>query len=710
MLLIALYDRANSLWADQLAQLIDAESAAMANISDECIQAVNETVNEGVNSTLWTILKMVDSTGKVPAGLFQGNIYADGAYDECFSLDNTAYCTGMVNITEEIGWKFGMCVPRGCNGKDIAIVVNATGVLASNEQTSYCLNTKSPPFNAGAIIMITVCCLFGLMVILGSLMHCIFIYRREGLKYFVGKPQKSPKMVAITEDLQDKKEINISDHDQTSLLKDTVEKEEKPKKGFKPMEFIEAFSVFKNIPTILSTKQPPSAITSLNGLRVISMFWVILGHTHLWVLYSTGVDNILELKNVLSRFSFQAVGNAYFAVDSFFFLSGLLVAYLTLRQMARKKGRFPFLIYYVHRYLRLTPAYAFVIFFFWLMSMHLADGPSYFQITGADSFQYKACAKYWWTNLLYISNLYPWKLRDECIAWSWYLANDMQFFTITPLILIPMYHLLPLGLILISGFLFVSFLITAALTRVFDLQANTFAMAAYDYTTNVTVTAQDVLYTKPWHRISPYLVGLVLGYLLYRNAQIPFKRAVNLIIYLIMWLIAAGILMSCLYGLYLTWHGHTPSLFENIIYNTFSRFAWGVSLALIVFACHNGYGWVINSFLSMKFWIPLSRLSYNAYLFHPLVVSAVIGSARKSIHYYDINMAAFAIANVVLSYGAAALVAVLVEFPLGNIEQAVFKMVGLGGRESTRSGTNFQPTKRSVKQTTEEASHSTNVN
>ena len=29
---------------------------------------------------------------------------------------------------------------------------------------------------------------------------------------------------------------------------------------------------------------PPGAITSVNGVRVLSMWWVILGHTYLWLL------------------------------------------------------------------------------------------------------------------------------------------------------------------------------------------------------------------------------------------------------------------------------------------------------------------------------------------------------------------------------------------------------------------------------------------
>ena len=30
-------------------------------------------------------------------------------------------------------------------------------------------------------------------------------------------------------------------------------------------------------------------------------------------------------------------------------------------------------------------------------------------------------------------------LLFQCMAWSWYLANDMQFYILSPLMLIPLY-------------------------------------------------------------------------------------------------------------------------------------------------------------------------------------------------------------------------------------------------------------------------------
>ena len=273
--------------------------------------------------------------------------------------------------------------------------------------------------------------------------------------------------------------------------------------------------------------------------------------------------------------------------------------------------------------------------------------------------------------------------------WSWYLANDMQFYIFSPLILIPLYFLFPLGLVISAGVLFMSFVISGTLAGVYDHQANHFPDLAYNYKTNISLdTNQDnLLYIKPWHRVTPYIIGLVLGYVLYRFNRVPNKcRIINYTVFPVMWILSGIFLFSTVYGLYSTWHGHIPTKAENVIYIVFSRFTWSLGLAFLVFACHYGYGGPINWFLSMKIWIPLSRVSYNAYLLHPFILMVIFGSHRKIDNYQDYNFAVYAIGITVLSYGAAAVVSVFVEFPIGNVEQALFKMAGLGRHESVRTG------------------------
>jgi peptidoglycan/LPS O-acetylase OafA/YrhL len=194
----------------------------------------------------------------------------------------------------------------------------------------------------------------------------------------------------------------------------------------------------------------------------------------------------------------------------------------------------------------------------------------------------------------------------------------------------------------------------------------------------------DLIYVKPYARISPYIVGILLGYAFYKGAHLPFGRFGNRLAYLTVWVASGLILVPTLYGLYFIWHGHETTKVENILYITFSRFSWGVGLALIVFACHNGYGGYINTFLSLKIWTPLARMTYNAYLVHLIIIRVFYGQIQSAIHLTDFTMAVYTVAIVVLAYAVAAVVCVCVEFPLGTLELLVFEMAGLGGRGVTQ--------------------------
>ena len=415
---------------------------------------------------------LADATGKLGAGLMNGNVLMNGAFDECFNHNFTSFClASKVNMSSKfkfmstlrsLSFVIGLCVPRYCTGADVALAINSTGILVASQATITCTNSKTPAMSAGAVVMVAVTMVFLAMVVGGTILD------------------------TLLNEVSNKKDstASINGEDEKLVLLEKGESKSKCS-GVSPLDFVTAFSLFQTIPALLATKQGPGVITSLNGLRVISMTWVILGHSHAFL--GMNIDNFSVMESVLSRFSFQAVENAFFSVDSFFFLSGVLVAYLTLREMGRLDGRFPYLHFYVHRYLRLTPTLAFVVFFGWFLTEHLTYGPFFKALSDPYT---TSCSKYWWTNLLYINNLYPWMAEDECMGWTWYLANDMQFYVISPLILIFLYHWFPVGVVIVGVFLVMGFVITASLSAVYDYQASLLSIFAYNYTSNPFATGK----------------------------------------------------------------------------------------------------------------------------------------------------------------------------------------------------------------------------
>ncbi|KAJ8042519.1 Nose resistant to fluoxetine protein 6 [Holothuria leucospilota] len=385
------------------------------------------------------------------------------------------------------------------------------------------------------------------------------------------------------------------------------------------------------------------------------MLWVILGHVLIFPIMF-GTVNPLTGFSWLQRYNFMTIANAYFSVDSFFVLSGFLVTYLTLNQMKRKQGFtwFHWLVFYFHRYWRLTPAVAITMLFFVFITPYFGYGP-YAQLAGVR----QQCPKYWWTNLLYINNFYPTKSADMCIGWVWYLANDMQFFVISPLILIPLYFIPWLGMLVLTALCVMSFTVIGTLVGVYDLQAVTTQPNANNF--------QDIIYMKPYCRITPYLVGMALGYIVYKYPKKSIK--LHWMVALLGWIIASGIGYTCVYSVYGNYNGHIWTKAENIVYEMFCRFAWGVFLSWVIFACHYGYGGWVNSLLGHPAWAPVSRLTYTAYLLHPLVIMLFL-SFQGGPSYLSLGLLAFNFAGIsLISYAWAAIFSLAVEFPLVGLEK-----------------------------------------
>nr|XP_006824762.1 PREDICTED: nose resistant to fluoxetine protein 6-like [Saccoglossus kowalevskii] len=292
-------------------------------------------------------------------------------------------------------------------------------------------------------------------------------------------------------------------------------------------------------------------------------------------------DNLLEMLNYLRTFSFQAILNGTVSVDTFFLLSGLLVTYLTLKEL--ESGRqINWIIFYVHRYWR-----------------------------------------------------------------KWYF-----------------------GMTAIVTFLCGCFAATAALTVEYGIPVN-MLQSPYKNVTDPTAGFAQT-YTKPYTRIAPYLVGMVVGYLLVKTkGKIKIPTVVNLICWVAAWAVAIAVV----YGLHGTYNGKTLSLPVNVFYATVFRFAWAVAVGWLIFACITGHGGPINAFLSWKAWIPLSRLTYSTYLIHLIVQYTYLYAGDRLVHISHLNMTYSFIASMALSYSLAFVFSIMAEAPMMRLEKIVLNKI-----------------------------------
>ena len=454
--------------------------------------------------------------------------------------------------------------------------------------------------------------------------------------------------------------------------------------GHPLVHFITCFSLVKNTKAILSTHVVKGSITSINGIRVISLTWVILGHYYAFVIMGSKPDNMLNVYKLLHRFSFLVLDNAFVSVDSFFLLSGLLVSYLTLRRLDKKgMGISDIMMLYLHRYIRLTPSLALVILFYTNVLPILTKGPASLAIKQTDILA-KPCYDNWWSVLLYINNFYPEDSAMACLGWSWYLANDMQFFIISPGVLLLMVYIekkfnghtksVLYNFFIITLMCLLSMFITGIITGAYDIPALlTAAMLPGNPRMKQSNMIMERIYLKPYCRITPYLVGIFLGYLFSRNITFNGKR--TKVIYAIGWILAIVFALLVVYG---PWHvfkenGTFFNDSENIMYSACYRFVWSCAVAWVIYACHNEAGGLVNSFLSWKVWIPLSRLTYGGYLLH-LVVMIFWMYTQEVPGHYQVSIAIFDFISItIISYASAFVLAVCVEYPILNLERRLFK-------------------------------------
>ena len=138
-----------------------------------------------------------------------------------------------------------------------------------------------------------------------------------------------------------------------------------------------------------------------------------MGHTLVWPMTSglPGYANLGDMAPyynpdaLFGTFSGQAILSAEFSVDSFFYMSGFLAAYIGLKELDGASAMRPIKIapfMYMDRFLRLTPVYFFIVLCYTYVSLVLSQlqGP-FWTLCDQD-----ACKDTWWQNLLYLQTVF----------------------------------------------------------------------------------------------------------------------------------------------------------------------------------------------------------------------------------------------------------------------------------------------------------------
>ncbi|XP_062593447.1 nose resistant to fluoxetine protein 6-like [Saccostrea cucullata] len=676
------------------------EAILESNTSDTCKQDAIR-VAYGLQTQQPWALKMFDASAKIPTDLLNFDTIWPGSYDECYKEYAVAgmflrpsvhlpavkprYCT--VNVQLPIpglsksvitsgALQIGTCLPKSCSTQDTTILANLLlkslplGNISLSASLSICPPTPDEvPYENKDIAMIVLLSVLGFIIVAGTMFEIIAIEipkfvksRKEthddtipttvtkngtsnGDIYTLKGSAESPPAYA-------EKTVNIP------VPKEKVDTRKKKRNII--ARILLACSVYCNGKKILSTSQPKGALSAVNGIRFLSISWVILGHT-LGTVVAVSRNAAKYGKEFLQRTSSQAIANALVSVDTFFVLSGLLTTYLLLKEMKKSKGRINWFMFYFHRYWRLTPMYMLVIGLYTTLLNHVIFGP--FRPPASPGIK---CEENWWMNLLYINNFVD-KSDDLCLAWSWYLNNDMQFYVLSPLMIVPLFFKELIGVIISVGFLLAVTIASGVISYVYKMPPT--PLGGGDASTDPTHYFA-LYYMRPYCRMGPYVCGVLTGYILYKTKN---KCRINIYLNFFAWAIATSCACAVLYGLYSAINGDDPlNVEESAVYNALHRSVWGAAVCWVIFACATGNGGFINTILSWKVFVPLSRLSYAAYLVHVIIIYAYFFSRRMPIYLTDLELVYLFLSNLVVSYGAAFVVSLLFESPFMALEKVIF--------------------------------------
>ena len=130
------------------------------------------------------------------------------------------------------------------------------------------------------------------------------------------------------------------------------------------LPYFQGFSAYHNIIKICKVDSGPndgSNLSCINGLKYITITWIVLGHTlaeytlvlSAFGIFSSSVDAHMKAS---TGFPFVAVWNGLLGVDTFLVIGGCLLAFHTLKELDKTKGGSigMWVMFYVHRWVLYT--------------------------------------------------------------------------------------------------------------------------------------------------------------------------------------------------------------------------------------------------------------------------------------------------------------------------------------------------------------------
>lgn len=616
-------------------------------ISPECTIGMLRFMRDVRNLEPWAV-RLIDASGKYPTGLFQGTISDIGAYDECVETVvhdefghvqvSGQYCNiyiKMVNDTslfdhmlpaflmtnkrtselfqllddERVrGLRVGICTMSDCSKDDIQAIASTIAEGIAKITVNDCVTGEAQQITP---FQITLLALLGVNVLL--------LILSTTFDHYVKK--KNIKRTIV-------------------------------------VKILSAFSVTRNTNILLyvtrNTQSEAYTYRFLHGLRFFSLFWIVLGHTSM--AFDPIISRFANVLEATGSWFFCTFSTAFLSVDTFFFLSGFLLAFNVIK--VDLSAWLIIAVALTRRIIRVMIPVGYVILAFFLAPLFFY-GPNSKMLF--DSY-YEEVHQRWWQLLFQVRNFYSSK-DMECFAHLWYLSTDFQLFVVCIFILAVlrkrqtwmMWTFLALSLFC-CGF------------SAWQMQTGKYLPVIPSVVGDLTTMADtfNEVYMMPTFHGASYFLGCVTVLLLQKYKKAEMSKATEVVL----WCASAACALTCILARR-RWNAGiiNPGAWEDVAFAFFDRLLWSAFLSWLVIACARGRAGFIGTFLSWGAFVPLSRLSFGVYLVHLPYFVVMCFVSRERIYYSMLGVISTTFSifvwSCLMSYG----LFILCECPTGVIEK-----------------------------------------
>ncbi|KAH8284829.1 hypothetical protein KR054_001604, partial [Drosophila jambulina] len=460
-------------------------------------------------------------------------------------------------------------------------------------------------------------------------------------------------------------------------------------------QFLTSFSLARNYCRLTEPQTTNFAkdLSFFDGFRMFGVVAVILAHT-LMVFMTAPIENPEYYEQSIYSFWSSITQNGSVTIQIFFVMSGfLLYVDFTERQLVSPKSDTlqcvaVYFRQFFYRYFRLIPSVLVLILFNGTFLVRLQDGPFWRHLTEAERV---FCRTKWWKNVFFVTNH---MMEESCSHQTWYLGADMQLFELFLIVLvISKKHprlVKPMYITLMALAVGVPAILTYALKldAVYHINPETYRFLFFRHAETFYQ-----MYPTFYTNLSGYLFGFICGHLyLSQRSKAAILRG-QLRYELAMWLLVPAGLVILFSGYIFIYYDFAKPSIWLAVYAGLYKNLWVLMCAGFVFFMCNKVGGKSDKLNFLWYWQPthqsptgiaygfctwpvlrpLARISFQAYLWHVVVLRVVTGYIRQPTHVSTVFLICNVASALVFTLFVAFLMTVLLEYPLGEVLRCMLK-------------------------------------